>query len=110
MRIASNKMLPNTHSLTEITMSPRSKKEYVEAIHVRYKNASHHEKSLILDEFAPPAVTIENTPSEFLNDSDWLRNQRQRSGDDLPFTKTMKLSSNRSSRSGWQHIYPAQNG
>jgi len=32
-------------------MSPRSKKEYIEAIHLRYKNASRHEKSLILDEF-----------------------------------------------------------
>lgn len=32
-------------------MSPRSKKEYTEAIHLRYKNASRQEKSLILDEF-----------------------------------------------------------
>lgn len=32
-------------------MSPRSKKEYVEAIHLRYKNASRYEKTIILDEF-----------------------------------------------------------
>lgn len=32
-------------------MSPRSKREYTEAIHLRYKNATRHEKSIILDEF-----------------------------------------------------------
>jgi len=32
-------------------MSPRSKKEYIEAINLRYKNASRHEKTVILDEF-----------------------------------------------------------
>jgi hypothetical protein len=32
-------------------MSPRSKKEYVEAIFVRYKKASSKERSVILDEF-----------------------------------------------------------
>jgi hypothetical protein len=32
-------------------MSPRSKQEYREAIYLRYKKASRHEKSLILDEF-----------------------------------------------------------
>ena len=32
-------------------MSPRSKKEYTEAIHKRYKHASRSEKKLILDEF-----------------------------------------------------------
>jgi hypothetical protein len=33
-------------------MSPRSKKEYIEAIYLRYKNASpRHEKTAILDEF-----------------------------------------------------------
>jgi hypothetical protein len=32
-------------------MSPRSKKEYIEAIYLRYKNASHREKTVILDEF-----------------------------------------------------------
>jgi hypothetical protein len=33
------------------TMGPRSKKEYTEAIHKRYKHASRSEKKLILDEF-----------------------------------------------------------
>jgi hypothetical protein len=32
-------------------MSPRSKREYTEAIHLRYKNATRHEKTIILDEF-----------------------------------------------------------
>jgi hypothetical protein len=32
-------------------MSPRSKKEYIEAIHKRYKYASRSEKKVILDEF-----------------------------------------------------------
>jgi hypothetical protein len=32
-------------------MSPRSKKEYIEAIYVRYKNASRKQKALILNEF-----------------------------------------------------------
>lgn len=32
-------------------MSPRSKREYREAIHLRYKNATRHEKTAILDEF-----------------------------------------------------------
>lgn len=32
-------------------MSPRSKKEYREAVHLRYKNATRHEKTAILDEF-----------------------------------------------------------
>ena len=32
-------------------MSPRSKHEYREAVHLRYKNASRHEKTTILDEF-----------------------------------------------------------
>ena len=32
-------------------MSPRSKKEYTEAIHKRYKNASRRGKKVILDEF-----------------------------------------------------------
>jgi hypothetical protein len=32
-------------------MSPRSKREYREAVHLRYKNATHHEKTAILDEF-----------------------------------------------------------
>lgn len=32
-------------------MSPWSKREYREAVHLRYKNASRHEKTAILDEF-----------------------------------------------------------
>lgn len=32
-------------------MSPRSKKEYTEAVHLRYKNASRQGKTAILDEF-----------------------------------------------------------
>lgn len=32
-------------------MSPRSKREYREAVHLRYKNAARHEKTAILDEF-----------------------------------------------------------
>jgi hypothetical protein len=32
-------------------MSPRSKQEYQEAVHLRYKNATRHEKTAILDEF-----------------------------------------------------------
>ena len=32
-------------------MSPRSKREYTEAVHLRYKNASRQEKTAILDEF-----------------------------------------------------------
>ena len=32
-------------------MSPQSKREYREAVHLRYKNATRHEKTAILDEF-----------------------------------------------------------
>ncbi len=32
-------------------MSPRSKREYLEAIHLRYKKASRKDKTIILDEF-----------------------------------------------------------
>jgi hypothetical protein len=32
-------------------MSPRSKRESQEAVHLRYKNAPRHEKTVILDEF-----------------------------------------------------------
>ena len=32
-------------------MSSRSKREYRETVHLRYKNASRHEKTAILDEF-----------------------------------------------------------
>jgi hypothetical protein len=32
-------------------MSPRSKREYTEAVHLRYKNVPRHEKTAILDEF-----------------------------------------------------------
>ena len=32
-------------------MSPRSKREYTEAVHLRYKNAARKEKTAILDEF-----------------------------------------------------------
>ena len=32
-------------------MSPQSKREYQEAVHLRYKNATRHEKTSILDEF-----------------------------------------------------------
>jgi len=32
-------------------MSPRSKREYRETVHLRYKNATRHEKTAILDEF-----------------------------------------------------------
>ena len=32
-------------------MSPRSKKEYIEAVYLRYKHASHKGKTIILDEF-----------------------------------------------------------
>jgi len=32
-------------------MSPRSKKEYIEAIFLRYEKAPYKEKTIILDEF-----------------------------------------------------------
>jgi hypothetical protein len=32
-------------------MSPQSKREYWEAVHLQYKNATRHEKTAILDEF-----------------------------------------------------------
>ena len=32
-------------------MNPRSKREYREAVHLRYKNATRREKIAILDEF-----------------------------------------------------------
>jgi len=32
-------------------MSPRSKKEYAQTVRLRYKNATRHEKAIILDEF-----------------------------------------------------------
>lgn len=44
-------MLPNIAPEGGVIMSPRSKQEYREAVYLRYKNASRHEKTLILDEF-----------------------------------------------------------
>jgi hypothetical protein len=32
-------------------MSPRSKREFTEAVHLRYKNATRQEKTVILDEY-----------------------------------------------------------
>ena len=37
-------------------MSPRSKKEYIEAIYLRYKKAAFKEKTIILDEFCATCV------------------------------------------------------
>ena len=37
-------------------MSPRSKREYREVVHLRYKNATRHEKTAILDEFCATCV------------------------------------------------------
>jgi hypothetical protein len=53
-------------------MSPRSKKEYIETIYLRYRDASHSKKVLILNEFCATLATTANTPcmySEGLNDS-----------------------------------------
>src|SRR3972149_5719550 len=35
----------------ELIMSPRSKKEYIEAIFLRYKKAPYSQRTIILDEF-----------------------------------------------------------
>jgi len=39
-------------------MSPRSKREYLEAIFLRYKGASRKEKTTILDEFCAVSAII----------------------------------------------------
>jgi hypothetical protein len=45
-------MLPNIgFHKGGINMSPQSKREYLEAVHRRYKNATRHEKTAILNEF-----------------------------------------------------------
>jgi hypothetical protein len=44
-------MLPNILSLRREIMSPRSKREYLETVYLRYKQATRSEKSSILDEF-----------------------------------------------------------
>jgi hypothetical protein len=45
-------MLPNIgFQQGGIIMSPQSKREYRETVHLRYKNATRHEKTTILDEF-----------------------------------------------------------
>ncbi len=41
----------NIHYEKGLPMSPRSKKECLEAIFLRYNSASHKQKSVILDEF-----------------------------------------------------------
>src|SRR5574342_455759 len=41
-------------------MSPRSKKEYIEAIFLRYKKASRRERTLILDEFCATCLYHRN--------------------------------------------------
>jgi len=91
-------------------MSPRSKKEYTEAIHLRYKNASHHEKSFILDEFCATCGYHRKHAIRLLRGFKRFAKPKTKNEDDLPVTKTMKLSSNPSNRSGWQQICPAQNG
>ena len=45
-------------------MRPRSKREYIEAILVGYKNASRKEKTLILNEFIPQ-VQLRRSPRQF---------------------------------------------
>jgi len=42
-------------------MSPRSKKEYIETIYLRYRNASRSQKALILDEFCATTGFHANT-------------------------------------------------
>ncbi len=44
-------MLPDKGVSRELIMSPRSKKEYIEAIFLRYKKAPYHQRTIILDEF-----------------------------------------------------------
>ena len=47
----------------QIIMSPQSKGEYREAVHLRYKNGSRHEKTAILDECrGTPPVRGHNLP------------------------------------------------
>ena len=47
-----NSMLPNIgFQEGGIIMSPKSKREYLEAVHRRYKTATRHEKTAILNEF-----------------------------------------------------------
>ncbi len=43
-------------------MSPISKKEYLAAIAARYRYASRRDKTVILNEFFPPAVITGNMP------------------------------------------------
>jgi hypothetical protein len=43
-------------------MSSRSKREYLEAIYLRYKRASRKQKAIILDEFCAACGIIGNMP------------------------------------------------
>jgi len=53
-------------------MSPRSKREYREAVYLRYKNATRHEKTAILNEFCATWDVTANTPSDFSKGSNAL--------------------------------------
>ncbi|MBK7550377.1 MAG: hypothetical protein IPI61_01230 [Syntrophaceae bacterium] len=52
-------------------MSPRTKREYLEAVHGRYKNATREQKRLILDEYCATtgATSMPSGRSTALSDS-----------------------------------------
>jgi hypothetical protein len=89
-------------------MSPQSKREYREAIYLRYKEASRREKKPSWMSSVPPAAATANTLSGFFEDSNALQNQSPKREENPPSIGT-RPSSIRSKPSGWPRICPVQN-
>ena len=87
-------------------MSPRSKKEYIEAIFLRYKKAPYKEKTIILDEFCATCGYHRKHAIRLLRR--FKRFIKPKSEEDLLFINE-KSSSNPSNKSGCLPTFPAQN-
>jgi hypothetical protein len=64
-------------------MSPRSKREYLEAVFLRYKGASRKQKTTILDELCAVSGYHRKQPFVCFGGSGGFKSQNLKSGDDL---------------------------
>ncbi len=72
-------------------MSPRSKREYLEAIFLRYKKTSRKEKRLFWTNSAPPPDITVNMPSGCSGGLNGSQSQKRRNEADL-LSMTVTLS------------------
>jgi hypothetical protein len=89
-------------------MSPRSKKEYLEAIFLHYKKASHKEKAPILDEFCAACGYHRKHAIRVLRRFKRFRQPHPRNEEEVFFISPI-LSLNPSAKSGELPISPVPN-